>query len=72
MLGWATFKEFFAGAAIDYTFSAELSGYPLINDATIDDAVPFKKASELVALTIHQFLQTDQSFGSPQRFCRQV
>jgi hypothetical protein len=23
-------------------------------------------------LTIHQFLQTDQSLGKPQRFCRQV
>jgi uncharacterized protein (UPF0335 family) len=25
-----------------------------------------------VILTIHQFLQTDQSLGKPQRFCRQV
>jgi hypothetical protein len=25
-----------------------------------------------LALTIHQFLQTDQSLGKPQRFCRQV
>lgn len=27
---------------------------------------------KVVRLTIHQFLQTDQSLGKPQRFCRQV
>jgi flagellar biosynthesis protein FlhB len=30
------------------------------------------KSQEVNTLTIHQFLQTDQSLGKPQRFCRQV
>ena len=30
------------------------------------------KPCDIGLLTIHEFLQTDQSFGSPQRFCRQV
>jgi transposase len=30
------------------------------------------KALDQRYLTIHQFLQTDQSLGKPQRFCRQV
>ena len=29
-------------------------------------------ASPSIDLTIHQFLQTDQSAGSPQMACRQV
>ena len=48
-LHWANFKQFFDGAAIDYLFSADKSGYPLINDLAIDDSVMFDKISAFIS-----------------------
>ena len=49
IIKWAGFEEFFAGASIDYIYTAESSGQSLINDLTIDDAFAFKKLTEYIA-----------------------
>src|ERR1700752_174800 len=43
VLEWANFDKFFQGAPIDHLYSAEVSGHPIVNDLTIDDAFPFRK-----------------------------
>lgn len=48
-LRWANFDSFFAGADFDIVKSAETFRLPFINDQTVDDAVAFRAAADLVA-----------------------
>ena len=79
VLHWAKFKRFFSGAALDYVFSAEQSGYPLINDVAIDDSVAFDKLADFISAAdsdilaviypnaLHTPYQTVSKFAMPDQ-----
>jgi Sulfatase len=50
-LGWGNFDAFFAGAALDFTYTAAETGSPYINDLTVDDFAIVIRASQWIEAT---------------------